>query len=207
MINDALGDFQRQTDVSRETLDLLKQYERLLRKWTERINLVAPSTLDKLWERHFHDSLQLWELTPKRGLWVDLGSGGGFPGLVIAILAREAGQTKVVLVESDQRKAAFLRTVARELGLDAKVLSQRIEDVAPLNADVLSARALAPLPKLLAYTERHRKPGGVAVFPKGETAEDEIRDALESWHFDCQKHPSVTDAKATILSIGEVTRA
>lgn len=206
MIKDGARAFQEHFDVSRETLDLLERYADLLRKWNAKINLVSPSTIDSLWARHFLDSAQLWRLRPLAGHWVDIGSGGGFPGLVIAILAQERADTSVTLVESDQRKAAFLRAVIRELGLSVRIIAKRIEEIEPLSADTLSARALAPLTKLLDYASRHLRPGGTALFLKGEKADLEIVEALEGWRFACEKHASITDAKSTTLAIGEISR-
>lgn len=199
-------EFSKTIDVSRETLQMLVVYEQMLRKWNAKINLVSDESLRTIWQRHFLDSAQLWDLSPKKGLWVDLGSGGGFPGIIIAILARDMLEQKVVLVEADQRKAAFLRSIIRELNLNARVKAERIETIMPQNADVLTARALAPLSRLLAYTHRHRRSDGLALFPKGERVEIELADALEHWRFDCQKHPSITDSKSTILSVGELSR-
>lgn len=195
-------EFQRRINVSRETIEMLDTYERLLRSWTSKINLVAPKTLDQLWTRHFLDSAQLIEIAGVTGGWVDLGSGGGFPGAVVAIIA--GGD--MTLVEADQRKAAFLRTVARET-CGFQVIAKRIEDVAPLNAGVVSARALAPLPVLLGHVYRHMKPEGCAVLPKGKKAPDEISEALEHWRFDCETYPSKTDPDAVILKIGDIQRA
>lgn len=194
-------------DVSRETLARLETYEDLLRKWTARINLVSPRTLDALWTRHFLDSAQLLRLAGSGTSWTDLGSGGGFPGLVIAILAAEVRpDLRVTLVEADQRKAAFLRTVLRETAVSAAVVTGRIEEIAPRAADILSARALASLDMLLGYAERHMAPSGRALFPKGENVEREIAEALEHWRFRCERYPSITDANSTVLSIGEITR-
>lgn len=195
-------------DVSRETLDRLQTYEALIRAWNPRINLVSASTLAALWTRHFGDSAQLFGLAPENArLWADLGSGGGFPGLVIAILAAEARPTlSVTLVESDQRKAAFLATAARTLGLSVVVRAERIETLPPLGADVLSARALAPLDTLLGYAERHLAPGGVALFPKGATVDAELAHALEHWRFSYQKEPSKTAADGVVLIIGGISR-
>ncbi len=198
--------FLAQTGVSRETLSDLEAYADLLRQWNKTINLVSPASLDHLWSRHFLDSAQLLRLVEPVGRWVDLGSGGGFPGLVIAVLSKGRADLEVILVESDQRKAAFLRTVIRDLKLNARVVVSRIEDVAPLDAGVLSARALAPLDTLLGFASRHLKPSGIALFPKGEKADEEVADALEHWKFDCEKHRSQTDENATILRIGEITR-
>lgn len=194
--------------VSRETWDRLKALEGLLRKWTKAINLVSPGTLDTIWTRHFADSAQIFDMAPDRARsWADLGSGGGFPGLVVAILAKdESPGLSVTLVESDQRKAAFLMTAARTLDLRVTVVADRIESVAPLGAKVLSARALAPLDVLLGYAERHLNRAGVAIFPKGATVDDELAHALEHWRFSYQKEPSKTAADGVVLIIGGISR-
>lgn len=196
------------SDVSRETLERLQIYAELVRRWNPRINLVSRTTLEDLETRHIADSQQLLSLAPEvTQTWVDLGSGGGFPGVVVAIhLAQSAPEAKVTLVESDQRKAAFLRTVSRETDVPMNVISARIEDIEPLRADVLSARALAPLPVLLEWTTRHRKLDGVALFPKGRTWSEEMERALEHWRFDCETHQSQTDAEAVVLKIGAIER-
>jgi len=195
-------------DVSRETMERLRAYEALLKKWNPAINLVAKSTLDQAWTRHFLDSAQVFGLAPKGARhWADLGSGGGFPGMVIAILAAErAPDMAVTLVESDQRKATFLQSVAREVGVDASVIAERIEVVPPLGAGVLSARALAPLTALLGFAERHLAEGGAALFQKGAQHDAEIAEALASWRFKVQKTPSKTDTNAVTLSIGGLAR-
>ncbi|MEO1154477.1 MAG: 16S rRNA (guanine(527)-N(7))-methyltransferase RsmG, partial [Pseudomonadota bacterium] len=157
-----------------------------------------------LWTRHFLDSAQLIDLVPDvPATWADLGSGGGFPGLVVAIFLQDQ-HTTVTLVESDQRKATFLRTVARETGTTVNVLSARIEAVKPLGASVLTARALSPLPDLLIHCNRHLAPGGTALLPKGARADAEIAKALETWSFRCEKVPSQTDDSAVILRITEI---
>lgn len=194
-------------DVSRETIERLEHYERLLSKWNPRINLVAKSTLPDFWTRHVSDSAQLLDIVEPQGSWVDLGSGGGFPGLVIAILCAETSpQTTVTLVESDRRKSVFLQTVIRETGVAAKVICERIERLDPLQAGILSARALAPLPKLLDYAERHLDRQGTAVFPKGENWENEVSAARAVWKFDLKTVKSKTDPKAVILRIEGVER-
>ncbi|MEM8776571.1 MAG: 16S rRNA (guanine(527)-N(7))-methyltransferase RsmG [Pseudomonadota bacterium] len=172
-------------NVSRETMNRLELYESLLLKWNPRINLVSKKTLMGVWERHFIDSAQLLQLLEGQvSHWADLGSGGGFPGLVIAILATETkNPSKVTLVESDRRKAVFMKTVLRETGAEAEVISKRIEDIAPLNADVLSARALSDLATLLGYASRHLSPDGTAIFPKGENWQKEMEDAQSKWQF------------------------
>ena len=189
-------------DVSRETTDRLRALERLLVKWNPAINLVSKATLPQAWDRHILDSAQIYQLAPPSSHWVDLGSGGGFPGLVIACLATELRpELKVTLVESDQRKATFLRQAARELSLNTAVISARIEAVDPLAADILSARALAPLTDLLAFADRHMRPEGTALFPKGVSWRDEVARAQEGWHFDSVTHPSATDPNGAILAV------
>ena len=191
-------------DVSRETKAHLITYLELLEKWNRRINLVARSTLADAWTRHFVDSAQLFDLRPKEAqTWADLGSGGGFPGLVIAILAAEHAPSMAIhLVESDTRKCAFLRSVLRETGVKAYLHNVRIETLPPLGADVVSARALAPLPDLLGFAARHLAPGGVALFPKGADWKKEVEDARKRWKFSCEPHKSITDPKAVLLEIG-----
>lgn len=198
----------RDFDVSRETLQRLDTYAGLLEKWNPRINLVSRASLAEVWTRHIADSAQLWALRPENAaVWTDLGSGGGFPGMVIAILAAEvAPDLAVHLVESDTRKCAFLSTVVRECGLSARVHPERIESAHPPPADVVSARALAALPDLLALAEKLRKPEGIFLFPKGETVHNEITDASRSWRLDYRIHPSRTDEKAAIVEIGAFAR-
>lgn len=190
-------------DVSRETLARLERYAALLKKWNPKVNLVARSTIDDLWTRHIGDSAQVFGLAPPFWThWVDLGSGGGFPGMVVAILAAEKNPAGAVsLVESDRRKAAFLRTVARETGIPVTVHAERIEHLSPQGADVLSARALAPLADLLPFARRHLRSGGTALFPKGESYGDELQEALDRESFSYQVIPSRTDPRAAIIKI------
>ena len=195
-------------NVSRETFDRLKIYQALLEKWNPRINLVARSTLDHLWERHFVDSLQIYRLARHPVThWADLGSGGGFPGLVVAIMAIEHGSPdKVSLIESDTRKCAFLRAVIRETGAQASIINDRIEKTVPLGADVVSARALAALPTLLGYVDRHMKPGGMAILPKGATWKNELPEAQRAWSFDYEVAKSRTEDGSVILTTTGVAR-
>ncbi|MGO4727710.1 MULTISPECIES: 16S rRNA (guanine(527)-N(7))-methyltransferase RsmG [unclassified Inquilinus] len=186
----------------------LDRYETLLRKWQGAINLVAPSTLADLRRRHFEDSLQLVPLIPAGArVLVDLGSGAGFPGLVLAL----ATGLETHLVESDQRKAEFLRVVSRETSAPVTVHAKRIEQVAPFVADVVTARALAPLPVLLGHAARFAGPHTVAIFPKGRTAEAELAAAdLTGVHLTgpaaspkmtVDLHPSRTDPEAVLIRI------
>lgn len=195
--------------VSRETYAALEQLEQLVRRWTTAVNLVSKATLADLWQRHIVDSAQLFAFCPTEARsWLDIGSGGGFPGLVVAVLAREKlPALRVALVESDQRKATFLRQAAQTLGLDVAVRSERVETIEPAQADVLSARALAALIELLPYADRHLKPDGVALFPKGVRFAEEIAEARKAWGFDAVIHTSQSDAAAAILEIRKIHRA
>lgn len=196
-------------NVSRETLGRLTIYADLLKKWTRRINLISPGTVDALWSRHIADSAQLFDIVACRaGIWADLGSGGGLPGAVIAILAAErAPDLRVICVESDARKAVFLQTVSRETGVPFDVIVDRVEQIAPLGAAVVSARALAPLDVLLDHAARHLADGGVGLFPKGAQHEKERRDAEKNWQFRCEAITSKTDPSAIIYKVGVPRRA
>lgn len=200
--------FAARFDVSRETLAHLQTYAALLARWTPRINLVSAASLADQWHRHFADSAQLLAFRPPAARrWLDLGSGAGFPGLVIAILAREAApDLRLHLVESDQRKCAFLRQVVTETGLTLDISPERIEALAPQAADIVSARALAPLTRLLAHAEKHLAPGGIGLFPKGRTVHNELAEAEQSWRFACRVHPSITDPEAAIVETGAPRR-
>lgn len=191
------------SNVPRETELALAHYAQLLRKWNPAINLVAQSSLDDLEERHIADSLQLVTISKDASSnWVDVGSGGGLPGLVQAIARPDL---EVTLIESDQRKAAFLRTVTRELSLEnVKIYAERIEKVAKLEAANVSARALAPLPLLMSYVSRHLHPQGTAWLMKGKNWKNEVEEARQMWSFDMTAHGSETEAGAAILQITEV---
>ncbi|EEX09053.1 16S rRNA methyltransferase GidB [Ruegeria lacuscaerulensis ITI-1157] len=194
-------------NVSRETLDRLRLYVDLLEKWNRKINLVSRSTLSEAWSRHILDSIQVFQQVDHFDRWVDLGSGGGFPGLVCAVIATESWpDAQFTLVESDQRKSAFLRTVIRETGANCTVVSKRIEAVDRLEADVLSARALADLPTLLSYCERHLRQDGVALFPKGANWKKELAEAQQEWNFSAEPIKSLTEPQAVILKIKGVSR-
>jgi 16S rRNA (guanine527-N7)-methyltransferase len=193
-------------NVSRETQERLEIYAALLQKWSPKINLVASGSLPNLWERHFLDSAQVLErIDAVDGTWFDLGSGGGFPGLVCAILAKEAGsKLQFTLVESDQRKAAFLRTVSRETGVKVEVLALRIEQLPAEPVTILSARALAPLPKLLQLSKHLIGPSTVALFQKGAQHKCEVNDALDTWRFDLRTEQSRTDPLGVVLELRDI---
>ncbi|WP_375698714.1 16S rRNA (guanine(527)-N(7))-methyltransferase RsmG [Pseudophaeobacter sp. TrK17] len=198
-----------QLNVSRETIERLEKFEEVLLKWNPRINLVSKSSLTDLWQRHIVDSVQVFTSVEDAGeSWVDIGSGGGFPGIVVAIMAAERSpKTKVTLIESDQRKSAFLRTAARECGVSISVLTERIEQAVPQNADILSARAVADLDALLEFSQRHLAVGGTSVFPKGANWKKEVDKAAQRWRFDVEPITSLTETEAVILKIKGVARA
>ena len=193
-------------DVSRETFDRLAALVLLLEKWNPAINLVSKASIPHVWQRHIVDSAQLFRLAETvLGSWLDLGSGGGFPGLIVAILAAEvAPDMQVILVEADKRKSTFLSHAIRQLGLQSTVFAERIETLAPQNADVISARAVAPLVGLLGYANRHMSRNGLALFPKGAQADSEIVEARKVWSFNLSLHQSRTDADATILGVRDI---
>jgi 16S rRNA (guanine527-N7)-methyltransferase len=195
--------------VSRETWTRLDGLVALLLKWQTTTNLVAPSTLAEIWTRHIADSAQLLTIVPDARVWVDLGAGGGFPGLVVACAMADHPGAKIDLVESNQKKSAFLREAARILSVPAIVHTRRIEDFvsAPLQSfDVVTARALAPLDRLMDYAGPLLKNGTIGLFPKGQDAEAELTAASKSWIMDAQLVPSVTDPQARIVIVRRATK-
>lgn len=200
------AEFALAVNVSRETMDRLDTYAALLKKWNRAINLVSPLTLPKTWTRHFLDSAQVLQYSNKAArIWVDIGAGAGFPGLVIACMAPELRpDLEVICIESDERKAVFLQTVIRELKLNACVMTKRSEDAAPCRADIVSARAVAPVGKLLTHAKRHLNEGGKAIFLKGGGHLQEIADAREQWAFDISTFPSKTEPSGAILVFGDI---
>jgi 16S rRNA (guanine527-N7)-methyltransferase len=196
-------------DVSRETFARLCDFEAEVRRWNPTVNLVSRSSLDDLWHRHVEDSAQVFAHRPADARrWVDLGSGGGFPGLVVAILAHELQpDLQVTLVEADQRKGVFLRQIIQKLGLATTLQVSRIESLPPLEADVISARALAPLGELLALARPHLGPDGICLFQKGARYGEEVAEARKSWDFDLDVSPSLSQQDAALLTIREFHRA
>jgi len=195
--------FAALTGGSRETVARLEGYADLLRRWSGRINLVSRNTLGDLWRRHFLDSAQLLPLIPQtaRSL-VDLGSGAGFPGLVLAIL----GVPGVELIESDKRKGVFLREAARLTNTPVKITDSRIEMAKPHAADVVTARACAPLDKLLPLAQRFIGPNTLCLFLKGEHVADELTAAQQDWRMKAAQLPSRADPRGVILRLEQVTR-
>jgi 16S rRNA (guanine527-N7)-methyltransferase len=193
-------------DVSRETVEKLVVFQKLVEKWNPAINLISKSKISDLWERHILDSAQLIRFCPaNRTHWCDLGSGGGFPGIVIAILAEARfPDLRLTMVESDRRKSVFLGQAVRELSLTARVEALRIEAIPPLKSQVVSARALASLKDLLPLVQRHTAADGLAILPKGMNAQQEIADAREDWSFEVEEHKSLTSHEATILILKDI---
>ncbi|WP_245562974.1 16S rRNA (guanine(527)-N(7))-methyltransferase RsmG [Thalassospira lucentensis] len=200
--------FERDLSVSRETLDRLSQYADLVVKWQPRINIVGASTAEDVWGRHLQDSAQLWphlQDVATTGKIVDFGSGAGFPGIVLAIL----GAGDITMMESNTKKTVFLMEAARVCGVlgQTKIARERIEAAQPCEADVVTARAFAPLPKLLEFGQRHLKPGGHYVLLKGRAFEDELADARDAgWTFDVTTHASLVDPDGVVMILKGVSR-
>lgn len=196
--------FAAKANVSRETLDKLCLYAALLEKWQKRINLVGPSTLPDLWRRHFLDSLQAAPFIGER--IVDLGSGAGFPGLVLSIVTGKPA----ILIESDQRKCAFLREIVRSVGAAVEIVAKRIEEVNDVSADTVTARALASLSDLAAWSapilERSASSETRAVFLKGQNIEVEIETLSKMWDFDILLNKSMTDPSGVVAVFKKLRR-
>ena len=194
-------------DVSRESREKLEIYHALLLKWQKAINLVSPKTLDESWIRHFADSAQIERLVSRETqIIADIGSGAGFPGMVLAIIRPEF---EMHLVESDERKCQFLRTVSRETSVDINVHNVRIEHVKDsINPDLVTARALADLTTLLAYVEPWtvQNPNLDCVFLKGARVEDELEAALAVYDFQQERCPSLTDSQGCVLKIKNISK-
>ena len=196
--------FAEQLDVSRETLERLTVYLDLLRRWQPAINLVGPTTLADPWRRHFLDSAQLVAYLPATAAnLVDLGSGAGFPGMVLALL----GVRDVHLIEADRRKAAFLQAVARATGAQVTIYAERIERMPGRTAAVITARALAPLPRLLELAERFVAADSVCLLLKGASVACELTSARVSWHMKSEMLPSLSGPTGVVLQLRGIRRA
>ncbi|HEX4860679.1 MAG TPA: 16S rRNA (guanine(527)-N(7))-methyltransferase RsmG [Rhizomicrobium sp.] len=193
-----VGDF----DISREMLARLKTYVGMLEDWNARHNLVSAASLADVWRRHVWDSAQLVRYVPQTAKTLaDLGSGAGFPGLILAELLR--GRVEVTLFEATTKKCRFLEAVRDRLGLDVKIRNERMEAAAPEPFDVITARACAPLEALLGYAQNFARPGSVCLFLKGQNLAVELTQARKSWKIKALEHPSLSDPSGMVLEIQE----
>lgn len=205
MTNPAFGpqEFAAKTGVSRETLARLKAYADTLADWNSRHNLVSPRSLEELWQRHFWDSAQLAPLVPAQARTLaDLGSGAGFPGLVLAEMLRD--RVSVTLFEATAKKCAFLAAAAERMELKVTIHNSRMEEAPRQVFDVVTARALAPLPLLLTYAQRFTSPNSVFLFLKGQNVGSELTEAHKSWKMKARQIPSLSDPSGTILELSEL---
>lgn len=194
-------------NVSRETSERLSHYGQELLKWNKKINLISRGTEKDVFKRHIEDSVQVYQAAPRSNSWLDLGSGGGLPGLICAILALADNPMQITtLVESDQRKCAFLRKIKADLSLKCEIRAERIESLPPQGAEIVSARALAPLDRLLAYAHPHLSKAGYCIFPKGEGHKEELKVAQRAWSFDFDMLESTTNKKSAVLVIRNLKR-
>jgi len=197
------------TPVSRETAERLDRFVEFLLPWAQKINLIARSTIPTIWTRHVSDSLQLLPLAPDAKCWIDLGSGAGFPGLVIACALADRAGAVVHLIESTGKKAAFLREAVNQIRLPAVVHAVRIEDFVKNfkgQPDVVCARALAPLDELLTLAQPLLKTGAQGLFPKGQDVEGELTQASKYWNIDAELIPSKTSAEGRIVVVRSLRR-
>ena len=198
-----------QLKLSETAIQSLRALQALVEKWTPHINLISKASVPEIWTRHIEDSAILCQV-PMNSVrhWVDLGAGGGFPGLVVAVILRDKDQpVTVTLVESDLRKATFLREAARQLGLTVDVRSDRAERLDPLGADVVSARALTSLDGLCELAHRHLAPSGLCLFPKGERFSDEVEIARKNWMFDLETRENLDHKGSALLVLRNLRRA
>ena len=200
------NEFVKSLNVSRETLNYFYEYKTLLSKWNEKINLVSKHTLEDIWQRHFLDSGQIVtkvEASGKR--WVDVGSGAGFPGLVVALLLRDRKvDCDLVLVEKNPKKGFFLNEVIRKLNLSVEVVNDNIDTLEPLNADILTARAFSELNNLIEIAFRHRKKEGICLFLKGENYRIELDKTLNYWFFDYDIVDSLSSSSGKIIRVKKI---
>jgi len=193
-------------NVSRETIDRFQIYYQLLKQWQKKTNIVAPSTVDQFWQRHIADSLQCVQILSEKHNWVDIGTGGGFPGLVIAIALADKKSNEISLVDSNLKKCAFLRTVIRETGISARIIPERIEQVVRKDnaPEVVTARALASLNDLLTMCEPWLSGSTIGLFHKGRDYQRELRETDGRWEFDLIEHDSSNLSGSVILELSKL---
>ncbi len=205
MANVPRGTIEKLADNPEDLIAKLEIYEREIERWNPKINLISPQTMPDIWQRHFVDSLQLKKFVPRgTKTAMDIGSGGGFPALVLAAACPDISWT---LVESDQRKGVFLRKASRAMKLKVNVVSERIEKVKIPSPHIITARALADLNKLLEWVELFAQENTTLIFPKGKSWESELTCALKNWQMDVKIIPSETDSNAKIICITHLKRA
>lgn len=201
-----MKNFMEKYNVSRETFEKLKTYECLLKEWQTKFNLVSNSTLENAWERHFLDSVQLFKLIPQTAkTLMDFGSGAGFPGMVIAIMANaKTPYLKVSLVESTTKKTLYLKEVKKQVGVEVEIINERIEKIKPHIVDVITSRAMTSLDALLKYALPFCGKKTVCIFPKGKKYAEELQEAQKKWSFSCQIVDSEQSDEGKILVITDL---
>lgn len=195
-------------NVSRETIELLRVYEKSLHEWQTKFNLVSNASLEDAWNRHFLDSIQLFKFIPEGAKSLcDFGSGAGFPGMVLAVLAAEkTPYLKVSLIESIRKKTLYLNEVSKITGVNVEILNERIENIKSRQFDVITSRAMASLSELLNYTQKFFKKNTTCIFPKGKSYADEIAEAKRLWNFKCDVVPSEQSDEGVILIITNLSK-
>ena len=203
-----LIEFNKHFNVSRETISCLNLYESLLRKWNNKTNLVSKNSLSDVWVRHFLDSAQLvMHCKAENKLWLDFGSGAGFPGVVSAILLRDRGiETSFVLVEKNKTKALFLGELKRRLSLSFEIICDDLKEINPINADIISARAFSPLESLLPVSSYHGKENSVSLFLKGKNLKEELDKTFKIWFFQYDIIKSISSIDGKIIKINKLEK-
>ena len=194
------------TGASPDIMDRMDAFLTVLTDWNARMNLVGPSALAEFWGRHAYDSAQLLKLAPDARIWADLGAGAGFPGIVLAVFLKDRERAKVHLIESMAKRCAFLRSVSMDLGLPTLIHNSRAESLHLSPVDVVTARALAPMPRLLEYAQPLLRGSAVGLFLKGRDVERELEEARKSWRFEVSLSPSASDPEGRIVSLKRLSR-
>ena len=199
------ADFAMATGADESVIADLQQYRSYLEDWNQRMNLVGPSTLEIFWSRHAWDSAQILPLEPEALTWADLGAGAGLPGIVLAILQKNRPGFHMHLVESMAKRCRFLEEVVNGLALPATIHNSRAEDLS-LTVDIVTARACAPMTRLLGYAQPYLKRGATALFLKGQDVAVEMEEATKSWSFEADILPSFSDASGRIVRVRKLGR-